>query len=87
MLAFAAKDPYRECVLIITPRKSARPQLCSTLATASEPTSSTSDMMSVSMMIDCPPWWAVKFDLASVGTTRAMHISLLIWLGFILVEV
>lgn len=50
-LTLAASAPYSECVLIMTARKSAAPQLCRAFATARAPTSSTSEKRSVSMMM------------------------------------
>lgn len=81
----AASAPYRECVLIITPFKLASPQLCRTLAIARAPTSSTSDIMSVSMMIGRPPFEDVEFNEAAVvESSEAAGSSKLIWLGFML---
>lgn len=81
----AASAPYRECVLIITPFKSASPQLCRTLATARAPTSSTSDMRSVSMMICRAPFGDVELNEAAVvRSSEATWSRRLVWLGFML---
>jgi hypothetical protein len=50
-LTLAASEPYSDSVLMITACKSTRPQLWRAFATARAPMSSTSEKMSVSMIM------------------------------------
>ena len=51
----AASEPYSESVFVITACRSTIPQLWSVFATASAPTSSTSEKISLSMMMGLGP--------------------------------
>jgi hypothetical protein len=50
-LTLAASDPYSDSVFVITACRSTRPQLWRAFATARAPMSSTSEKMSVSIII------------------------------------
>lgn len=78
-LTLAAGAPYCDGVLIAIPLRSARPQLCRTLAIVSAPTSSTSPNRSVSIMIGWPcPLTADDAATRQHGSNKAVGMETLI---------